>query len=82
MRDIILEIIKKIKNINIEEDKEDYRLLEDFNMDSIEVMEMVIEIENELEIEFSLTELDLENFMTVKNVEEVVAGLLQHKNLS
>ena len=78
MRDIILEIIKKIKNINIEEDKEDYRLLEDFNMDSIEVMEMVIAIENELEIEFSLTELDLENFMTVKNVEEVVAGLLQH----
>lgn len=80
MRKKILQIIKQIKEGDIDDTGMDYRLYEDFGMDSIEIMELVVAIEDEFDIEFDLDELDIEYLATIETLEQAVKGILHNKS--
>lgn len=66
MKDRILEIIAEQFHVNVEDLEEDTNFVDDLNVDSIELLELVMAIEDELDIE--LDDEILENITTVGDV--------------
>lgn len=66
MKDRILEIIAEQFHVNVEDLEEDTNFVDDLNVDSIELLELVMAIEDEFDIE--LDDEILENITTVGDV--------------
>ncbi|KGF09780.1 acyl carrier protein [Tissierellia bacterium S5-A11] len=66
MKDRILEIIAEQFNIKVEDLDEDTNFVDDLNVDSIELLELVMTIEDEFDLE--LEDEVLENLATVGDV--------------
>lgn len=66
MKDRILEIIAEQFHVNVEDLEEDTNFVDDLNVDSIELLELVMAIEDEFDIE--LDDDVLENITTVGDV--------------
>ncbi len=66
MKDRILEIIAEQFHVNVEDLEEDTNFVDDLNVDSIELLELVMAIEDEFDIE--LEDDVLENITTVGDV--------------
>lgn len=66
MKDRILEIIAEQFHVNVEDLEEDTNFVDDLNVDSIELLELVMAIEDEFDIE--LEDEILENITTVGDV--------------
>ena len=75
MKDRILQIIAEQFNFDKEDLTEDMNFQDDLNADSIELVELVMTIEEELETEVS--EEDLEKLKTIGDVIEYVEDLEQ-----
>lgn len=66
MKDRILEIIAEQFNVKVEDLDEDTNFVDDLNVDSIELLELVMTIEDEFDLE--LEDEVLENLTTVGDV--------------
>ena len=66
MKDRILEIIAEQFNVKVEDLDEDTNFVDDLNIDSIELLELVMTIEDEFDLE--LEDEVLENLTTVGDV--------------
>lgn len=66
MKDRILEIIAEQFNVKVENLDEDTNFVDDLNVDSIELLELVMTIEDEFDLE--LEDEVLENLTTVGDV--------------
>ncbi|MDU3751692.1 MAG: acyl carrier protein [Peptoniphilus rhinitidis] len=75
MKDKILEIIAEQFNMDVNELDEDMNFQDDLNADSIELVELVMTIEEELDTEVS--EDDLDKLKTVGDVIDYVEDLEQ-----
>ena len=78
---LIKEIIEIIKNIDVQDGKESDRsniidaetlLSEEYGLDSIGLIEVVVGIEEKFNFEFDDMELNLSNFETVSSIVELV----------
>lgn len=77
MRKKIIELIEEIKGINIEDNGTDYRLIEDLGMDSIEIMQLVVCMEDGLNIELDLEELDIDVLSSINSLANVFSKCLK-----
>ena len=76
IENIICEILGKDVKIDY-----DANLMYDYNMDSIQIMNVVVELENQFDIEFELEELDIENLVHFSRLVEQVQKLIgEEKN--
>lgn len=73
MKDKILEIISEECNINIYELDDDSSFIEDLGLDSIQLMELVMILEEEFEIE--MDEDDITSIETIGDVIEYINNL-------
>ncbi|CAL4321697.1 acyl carrier protein [Buchnera aphidicola] len=69
-------IISKILEINILNLKENTNLKDDLKIDSLDIIEIVMTIEEEFNIEISDT--DIEKFVYLKDIIECIHKLKQH----
>ena len=77
MKDRILEIIAEQFHVNVEDLEEDTNFVDDLNVDSIELLELVMAIEDEFDIELEddvleniTTVVDVLDFIDEKNIHE------------
>lgn len=59
--------------VNVENDA---NLMYDYNMDSLQIMNVVVEIEDKLNIEFGLDELNVDDLIVFSKLLDTVNGLL------
>ena len=77
--DKIRKIISDIAHIKCEELVDEVNLQEQYDLSSIDVIQMILKIEETFGIEFTENELDPENVKNVLTITEVVNRLLESK---
>lgn len=55
-------------------------LVEDLGMDSLTYIELIVSLEDEFNIEFSMDELDIEKLKTIDSIAKIVEELLKKDN--
>lgn len=76
----VYEIIKRIGNINDEKKMElDVCLIEDLGFDSIKMITLIVEIENEFGIEFDDDDLDIKKLDLLENIINIIMNKLELK---
>lgn len=70
-RTALIEILKKLLP-QLDEDVTDETILFDVGLDSLKVVEFVIEIEDRLGVDFDLDDITYDQFKTIKAVSELV----------
>ena len=71
VEEIIFEILGQEVKID-----DNTNLMYDYGMDSIQIMNVVVAIENQFDIEFELENLDIENLMVFSGLVEQVQQLI------
>lgn len=79
------EIIAKITEILKDNDENnerlnitsDTRLLEDLKMDSVEIVEFIVDVEKKFDVSFEDTDDFIEHFYDVKGIAELIYSLLK-----
>ena len=56
--------------------KDDANLMYDYNMDSLQVMNIIVKIEDRFDIEFELEDLNIEDLIIFSKLVELVSNLL------
>lgn len=69
---IVCEVLDK--KVEIEEGT---NLMYDFNMDSIQIMNVVVMLEDQFDIEFELEDLNIENMISFSKLVELVEKLMK-----
>lgn len=57
----------------------DDTLLSDFGLDSVGIVELIINIEEKYSFEFMVKDLDIKNFATITSISLLVHGLIDNK---
>lgn len=76
----VVERVKKCLNntlqVVIKDESIDLNLLDAYNVDSLQIVKILIELENEFDIEFDIEELEIENFISTRRICETIMGLI------
>lgn len=72
IKDKVNNIIKTIKQYDHVDIKDDLNLVENFGFNSMDVMNLILELETEFNISFSDEHLNLESFCTPGNIMETL----------
>lgn len=80
--DKVREIIADIAHVKCEDLIDQVNLQEQYDLSSIDVIQMILKIEEAFGIEFSENELDPENVKNVLTITEVVNRLLELKSIN
>lgn len=72
-------IIAVSDDISIEMINEDVNLVEDFSFDSVNIIQLVVEIENAFDIEVDDDNLIFENLATYKGLHKMICEKLEEK---
>lgn len=74
IREIVSNIMKDMLLVSIDEIEDDSSLYS-VGIDSINVIEIVIELEEKLNIQFREDDLDMENFQTINSINDICSKL-------
>lgn len=69
-------IIGEILNLNVSIE-DDANLMYDYNMDSLQVMNAIVKIEDKYNIEFELEDLNMEELIIFSKIVERVSNMLE-----
>lgn len=75
MKDKVLELIAEQFDKNVDDLTEDMRFVDDLNADSVDIVELVMSIEDELGIE--IADEELENMSTIGDVLEYIEDIVE-----
>lgn len=71
IKEIVMQIVKKVLD-NSELDDVDVDLFDTYELDSLMLVDLIINFEEKFEFEFSDDELDIDNFRTINKIAEVL----------
>ncbi len=74
MKNTVMNIVAEILDLDVEEIKEDANIMEDLDADSIAVMEIVMELEDELDVE-----VPTEDILELNTVGDIVSYIEANK---
>ncbi len=76
VKERVMEVIKRNAVFNADKVNENSRIRRDHGIDSIKLVEMIIDLEEEFDIEVDSAMLNFENFATVELISNYVAERL------
>lgn len=77
IKEKVIECVKEMTYL--EEISEENNLKNDLGIDSVDTIDLIMALENKFEIEFNDSDISLENFRYVKNIIDLIEGILNNE---
>lgn len=76
----LINLIKNYSNIDCNKDIQNCNLFEDIHLDSLSLINIIIDIESKYKFEFNETDMILDNFASIASIKTLIKKTLEKNN--